>query len=225
MNRYAVWIILGWAILSPLCPVLADDRVSEITEGIRKRYGGLPGLTVAYNREIITRSMAMLDMKTARDQAAGLIRFKPPYCLRIEQEKPKSEAVITDGTSLWWYIPDKRQVFIYPTVKSSQELRLLSDIFRGLREVHENFVVMLSEPDRDGETELKLIPDPPWSQIEYIHLRVNKQDFHITAVEIHHYVGDVTRFTLGDLSVKDKFDEGFCRFEAPEGVEVIKEGG
>jgi len=225
MKRHILWITLFWLILSPLFPVQADDRVSEITDGIQKRYGGLPGLTVPYNREIITRSMSLLGDQTNQDQAAGLILFKPPYCLRVEQKTPKPEAIITDGTTLWWYVPDKKQVFVYPSEKTGQELRLFSDIFRGLKEVQENFAVEIIGSDQAEETELKLVPKPPWSQIEYITLSVDKSSFQITVLEIHHYLGDITRFRLGEPSVKEKFEEGFCKFEVPDGVKVIREVG
>ena len=218
MNRYKVLIIFLWVFLTPLGPVSAEDRLSGIIDGIRKRYGTLPGLTVTYNREIITRSMMLLGNQMNRDQATGLIHFRPPYNLRIQQETPKSEAIVTDGTTLWWYIPDKKEVFVYPTDKSGRELHLLSDIFQGLIEVNENFVVMLSELDKAGEDELKLIPNPPWPQIEYINLSVTKRNFHIRVVEIHHLLGDITRFTLGNLSPRSSFEEGFFKFVVPPSI-------
>jgi hypothetical protein len=44
-------------------------------------------------------------------------------------------------------------------------------------------------------------------------------------VEIHNYLGGITRFTLGDLTIRERFEEGFFGFVAPEGVKVIEEKG
>ena len=70
---------------------LADDRLTGILKGIRALYGPLPGLEVSYEREVITRSMAMLGVQTQKDLASGKIYFKPPHFLRVQQEKPKHE--------------------------------------------------------------------------------------------------------------------------------------
>jgi outer membrane lipoprotein-sorting protein len=169
--------------------------------------------------------MAMLGEKMSKDLATGLIHFRPPYSLRIQQETPRAEAVITDGNTLWWYIPQKEQVYQYPSHRAGQELRLLSDIFQGLRKVEESFIVVLSGLNNEKEYQLKLTPDPPWSQIEQIHLSVKQSDFRIRIVEITNYLGSITRFILGDLTVQKQFEEGFFRFVVPDGVKVMEEGG
>jgi len=223
MLRVFFIILLSISISQP-APVFADLKLSEILDGIRKRYGHLPGLTIPYKREIITKSMAMLGEKMSKDLATGLIHFRPPYSLRIQQETPRTEAVITDGKTLWWYIPQKKQVYQYPSHRAGQELRLLSDIFQGLRRVEESFIVVLSGLDNEKEYQLKLTPDPPWSQIEQIHLSVKQSDFRIRVVEIHNYLGSITRFILGDLTVQEQFEDGFFRFVVPDGVKVMEEG-
>jgi len=224
MLRLFFIIILLFPLSRPN-PVYADQKLSEILDGIRKRYGHLPGLTIPYKREIITKSMAMLGEKMSTDLAAGMIHFRPPYSLRIQQETPRTEDVITDGSTLWWYIPQKKQVYQYPAKKSAQELRLLSDIFQGLRKVEESFIVVMTGLENEKEYQLQLNPDPPWSQIELIHLSVEKSDFQIRVVEIYNYLGSITRFILGDLSVQEQFEEGFFRFVVPDGVKVMEEGG
>lgn len=167
----------------------------------------------------------MLGEQMKTDLATGRIHFRPPYSLRIQQETPKTEAVITDGDTLWWYIPQKKQVYRYPSDRAGRELRLLGEIFQGLRQVSESFVVVQSGLGTKGEYQLKLIPNPPWLQIDHIKLLVVRGDFYIRVVEIHNYIGSITRFTLGDLSVQERFEEGFFKFIIPDGVNVIEEEG
>jgi len=127
MFRYTC-LILIFTSISLSSPLQADEQLSAILDGIRKRYGHLPGLTVTYKREIITKSMAMLGDQMNRDLATGQIHFRPPYFLRIQQDTPSSEVVITDGDTLWWYVPSKKKVYMYPFHIAGQELRLLSDM-------------------------------------------------------------------------------------------------
>ena len=217
------WIVLCLILLFLQASPLLGDQLSAILEGLRKRYGDLPGLVVPYEREILTRSMALLGEQTASDRASGKIYFRPPHFLKVEQERPAEEDLISDGNTLWWYIPGKKQVYEYPSQKAGKELKVLGDVLQGLRGVEESFVVMLGGRDGAGNLQLELTPNPPWPEIDHITLYVDQEDNRILKVEIYNLLGGLTRFKLGDLVVKRQFDPGFFSFVPPEGVRVIKE--
>ena len=215
-------IILVSVFLMHSSPVMANDQLSEIIKGIRKRYGNLPGFAVTYSREIISRTMVMLGESQKTDLATGRIYFKPPHFLKVQQETPRPETVTTDGDILWWYIPQKGVVYRYPSHKLGKELQVLCDIFNGLRAVEESFHVVLGDMSGKGKYQLKLTPDPPWPDIDHIDITVAQGDYHILTVEIHNYIGGITRFILGDFTKKEKLEPDFFSFVAPEGVRVIE---
>ena len=216
-------IILLWIPFSLSSPILADDQLSGILDGVLERYSNLPGLEVRYKREIITKSMALLGDQMGTDLAYGRIYFKPTNFLKVEQDTPRPETVTTDGDTLWWYIPQENLVYQYPSQKLGKELMLLNDIFHGLKDVGESFNVVQSDIDDEQEYNLQLIPNPPWQEIEHIKLSVARDNFNIRMVEIHNYFGSITRFILEDFSIKENLEELFFRFVAPEGVRVVKE--
>ena len=209
-------------LLIQAAPVRADEPLHVILQGIRKHYGSLPGLSLTYERGIITKSMAMLGAGMKSDFATGKIYFKTPHFLRIEQEKPTAESVITDGDTMWWYVPAKREVYQYKSSKLGHELRLLGDIFQGLRGVEESFMVALTS-EEEGRYRLELSPQPAWPEVSHILVTVAQENYRITVVEIYNYIGGITRFTLGPPARQDKFEKGFFQFSAPEGVSVIEE--
>jgi len=201
-----------------------SNELPDTMEGIKKKYAHLSGFSMAYTREVITRSMSMLGNQVKGDLATGRIHFNPPYSLRLEQETPQPETVITDGDTLWWYIPHKKRMYQYPSEKFGKELRLLSDIFRGLTKVKERFQVKMVAANERGEHQLELRPEPPWQEIDHIALTVAK-GYDIKVVEIHNQLGGITRFTLKGLRVEKEFEEGFFQLIVPEGVELVEEGG
>ncbi len=203
-------------------PVFGEDPLTAILEGIRERYGKISGLSVPYTREVITRSMSMLGNQAKGDLASGTIHFKPPHFLRLDQEKPSREMIIANDSTLWWYIPGKKEAHQYQSKDFGRELRLLSDIFRGLAEVKDSFKVALKEKDENGNYQIALVPDPPWQEIDHILLRVSPEN-HIRGVRIFNTLGGVTRFNLGQFRVGKTFDKGFFEFVAPPGVNVISE--
>lgn len=217
-----IYLASALAVLCFNSTAIADENLSEILEGVLTKYGGLPGIEVPYEREIVTGSMVLLE-EIKSDIASGRIYFKPPNFIKLHQEKPSLETVTIDGETLWWYIPEEMKVYKYPAGKLGKELMLLSDIFRGLSGVEESFDVALGELNDKKRHQLQLFPNPPWQEVEHIDIIISKESYHISVVEVFNYLGGMTRFILGDYKERDHFDKKFFIFDVPKGVEVIEE--
>ena len=59
-------------------PVLAEDALSNILQGIQNRYGMTSGLSVPYTREVMTRSMSMLGAQAKGGSGIGRHLFQIP---------------------------------------------------------------------------------------------------------------------------------------------------
>lgn len=203
-------------------PSADAQELSGILEGIQKRYGKIPGLTLNYSREVITKSMAMMGGKVRGDMATGRIHLRPPYFLRLEQDTPKQETLVTNGETLWWHVPHEKAVHEYPARKFGRELRLLSDIFRGLSQVEESFQVLLDGQDQEGNHQIRLIPTTMWQEVESVEITVAK-DYEIRTVEIFNPLGTRTRFVLTEPCIQEAFPKDFFEFSIPDGTKVIRE--
>ena len=82
--KYLVVFSLLYTVmsLSHAVPANGDDSLTVVLNGILKRYGDLPGLVVAYQREIITKSAAILGDEMKTDIATGNFLFKSPHYLK-----------------------------------------------------------------------------------------------------------------------------------------------
>ncbi len=212
-----------WIILSLFSGTgYAGGDLTSALEGIRAKYGNLPGLSLDYEREVITRTMTLLGDQTRGDLATGRMYFQPPFFLKLEQQTPNAEILVSEESTLWWFIADQKRVYKYSAEEFGKELRLLSDIFRGLKEVEDRFRVALSTPkDRKG-SEIELRPITPMQNMDRILVTV-ADDYTIQAVSIYYQLGSVTLFTLKNIQSKDDFGEGFFKFVVPEGCILIDE--
>ena len=217
-------IILHIVLSLFVCPAFAGNDLSDILDSIQNKYGHLPGLSVAYSREVITRSMSMLGSQVKGDLATGKIYFKPSHYMRLEQETPRSETIIYNGVTLWWFVPDKKCVYKYPAKKFGQELKFLSNVFGGLGKAGESFKISIIDQKDTGEFLVKLRPDPPWENIDYMVLTLTSNN-DIQGVDIHNQLGGITRFKLKKLTPKEKFEKGFFQFVVPKGVRLVEQGG
>ncbi|PKN65369.1 MAG: hypothetical protein CVU57_11020 [Deltaproteobacteria bacterium HGW-Deltaproteobacteria-15] len=220
MMRILKIFLLCVFFFAPL-PASADESLHSILQGISKHYGNLPGLVIPYERGIITKTMQMMGDQEKSDFATGKLFFKSPNLLRIEQETPNPESVITNGQTLWWHVPKKNTVYRFRSGNLGRELKLLGDIFQGLRGVEESFMAVLTDQG-EGRYRIELTPKPPWPEVSNIVITVLQQEYRIAVVEIHNLIGGITRFTLGPPTGKKDFDTGFFEFTPPEGAKIIE---
>jgi outer membrane lipoprotein carrier protein len=218
------WIVIVLVLsLFPWSAFAEDPKLSAVLEGIRKRYGLVPGLTLTYEREVITKSMAMLGDQVKAEVATGLIHYKSPHSLKFQQETPTKEILVTDGNVLWWYVQAKNQAHRYSSHQMSREVKLLGDIFQGLRGVEQSFVILQKGEDDKGAMILEVTPSPSWGEIDHIDLTITPGTFHIQKVEIYNLLGGLTRFKLGDSVKEERFKDDFFKFSPPAGTRVIEE--
>ena len=205
----------------PLARALPDDQLSNIISGMRDRYGNAKGWKAEYTREAISKTMAMLETADRHDLAKGSLYFKPRHFLRLEQASPQEELLLTDGQTLWWYIPLKKQAYKYSAKEFGKELGLLSDIFQGLKDIKNDFQITLQANPETNTYHLILKPEPPWQEIDHLELIILKRDFSIKRINIYNNIGGLTRFLFNRWEEKGPFEKGFFSFSPPSDVKII----
>ncbi len=221
--RYLVASSVFILFISCLLPgrVFSGDTVSSVINGIGNRYGEMEGLTVRYSREAISKSMSMLEPSERHDLASGRIYFRPPHYLRLDQSSPREELLVTDGKTLWWHIPSKNQAFKYDAGDFGRELRLLSDVFTGLKDAKEKFEITLGDASEPNIRRLVLRPETPWEDIDHLEILVHEENFALTQVDILNEIGGVTRFRFDKWRQKH-LEISFFSFSPPADMELIE---
>lgn len=226
MNSKSLFIVPLFVLLLGSIPpgkAFPDDSLSTVIEGIGGRYGNAKGLTAEYTREAISKTMAKLGVADRHDLAKGRLYFRPPHFVRLEQASPQEELLLTDGQTLWWYVPLKKEAYKYPAEKFGKELRLLSDVLKGLKDAQDRFQITLKAVSETDAYHLILRPEPPWQDIDHLEVIIWKGDFAIKQVDIHNNIGGLTRFLLSTWKEKDRFRNGFFSFFPPPGIKVTEE--
>ena len=217
ISSFIILLVMGRTL------ALEKDVLGHAFEGIQEKYGTLSSFTVAYTREVITRSMVMLGTSVKGDTAKGQIYFKSPDFIRLEQKIPRLEILATDGDILWWYIPEKAVAYKYPSKKFGKELSLLANIFQGHTCMGKSFEAEITEIEDEQGFKLTLKPVPPWEEVDRIVITLTT-GFNITALDIYNSIGGITRFRLDNPIQVEALNENFFRLTVPEEVKVIPEG-
>ena len=218
-NYNVLLVTVGLIICSILPYVWAGDTVDQILNGIHERYKSPGGLVLTYRREVKTKTMSMLGSRVKGDLASGKIYVLPPALLKVEQDKPRKEILLTDGQSLCWIIPEEKKVYQYSPKQFGQELRIITDLWESPSRLRSRFHITIVKNEKRGRFVLKMVPLHPWDQVDRILVHVST-DFALNVLEMISPLGTTTTFYFDAIKPAQLTRKSF-RFVVPEGFTVV----
>jgi outer membrane lipoprotein carrier protein len=186
----------------------------EVTRRVQERFDATNDFTAAVNQELVAVSAG----KTMH--ATGTVAFKRPGKMRWALAGGTAQVIIADGTTLWFYQPDERQVLKAPfqaAFRSSTPISFLT----GVGRLSEDFDVTL-DGEGDGVLQLALRPRRSEGEVGRLRLTVDARSYDIVGAEIVDPIGNITRLRFSDLRRNTGLDDAEFRFEVPPGVDVIE---
>ncbi len=148
--------------------------------------------------------------------STGTMALSRPGKFRWQYNAPAEQLIVTDGSKLWLYDQDLKQVSIRPAEEALQgtPAALLSQ----KKTLTETFNVS-DEGDADGVKKLKLVPKSKESDFQDVSLWL-KSGAPVRMV-FRDTLGGSTDITFSQGKTNTKLDAGLFRFTPPKGVEVI----
>ena len=151
--------------------------------------------------------------------SSGTMALSRPGKFRWQYAAPAEQLIVTDGSKLWLYDQDLKQVTVRPAEEALQgtPAALLSQ----KKTLTETFTVS-DEGDADGVKKLKLVPKSKESDFQDVSLWL-KAGAPVRMV-FRDTLGGATDITFMQGKTNTKLDAGLFRFTPPKGVEVIDSG-
>ncbi len=223
-------VLSGCLVLCLLaaCPVSAEEISAKATEANTVSSPGLEEILrhVEERYGVDSFSASFLQISTIQalditDHASGRVFVKRPGMMRWEYLSPEPQVIISDGSQLWIYRPEDKQVLVGRAPSffgDGKGASFLSDIGK----MREGFNITLEPaPDQDDHL-LKLIPKESSPDIEEIYLTVSWATFRIEEIVTVNPYGDRTRISLFDQQFVRSLGDDLFRFDVPKDVEVLQ---
>lgn len=191
-----------------------DKVVDEILNCVEKRYSG-GGFSARFFQASTLQAMKITDTATGR------AFFKRPGKMKWEYIKPDRQQIITDGTMLWIYRPEDKQVAVgaFPSFfGDGKGAGFLSDI----RQIRKKFIVSLGESLAASETVLKLWPREKNIDIAVIHLAISKDTCDVIRITTYNAYGDETRIELTHIDFSKPLPDAMFHFTIPPGTDIVR---
>ena len=202
---------------SDSAPVTKQEQeriVDEILRCVEKRYSG-KGFSARFFQTSILQAMKITDT------ANGRSFFKKPGMMKWEYLLPDRQQIITDGTTLWIYRPDDKQVTVgvFPSFfGDGKGAGFLSDISL----IRKKFIVALGESPVESEHMLKLWPKEKNIDISVIHLALARETCEVIRVTTYNAYGDETRIELTDINFVEDLPDSIFHFIIPPGTDIVR---
>ncbi len=199
---------------------------AQVLDGLSARYRNVDAIQATYSRVASTPSSSEQIFKSGSSQVAnGVLFWARPAKLLIDQQSPQPEAMVTDGSTVWWHIPTEHLVYRYRNIDVAGQLKPLMSFLGGLDSLNADFNVSLAPFDsaRPGQYGLTLSPKggaeggvdrlTVWCDGSFI----------ITGFRLTSITGEATDFFLTGFKENPRLDHKIFNFKVPRGTEVVEE--
>jgi outer membrane lipoprotein carrier protein len=160
----------------------------------------------------------------AQREESGTLWLKKPRKMRWEYRSPKEKLFLSDGQSVWFYIPAERQAR-KTNFKKLDDLRSPIAFLLGKTKL-ENELQGLSKavdqaPAVAGDTLLRGVPKASVGQVSEVQLEISVSN-QIVRIVLMEQDGGTTEFRFNNWKENVALNDSRFRFIPPPGVETVE---
>jgi len=163
--------------------------------------------------------------QSQRDE--GLLYLTRDKKMRVDYQKPEEKYFVSNGKTLFTYIPANRQVTQDPVKDSMvEQFPFLFLLGRSdLRNEFQNFELLTVKPLMEGDQVLRLTPNRKNQDIERIEIEVNPRTNLIDRMTILNTDKSSTDFAFLEIEINRNIPASKFEFTPPPGIRVIQGSG
>jgi outer membrane lipoprotein carrier protein len=160
---------------------------------------------------------------------------------RWEYEQPTRQEIVSNGKTMWVYVPENHQV-IQSDIETAAQPRADDPLafLTGLGNLSRDFVIAWASPNRDeqGNPVLELRPRQTSAMLQKLLVVVSQEAvaeqtrrgkptsiFPILATTVYDLSDNSTRIEFSGVKVNRRLPDSFFDFVTPGGVEVVRPNG
>lgn len=207
------------AILAARPPQPAAPSPDELAQRVQRKYEQVRDFTAdfehAYEGGVLRRKV------TER----GRLQVKKPGKMRWTYTSPEKKEFVSDGSKLYSYIPEDRQVVV-TDVPPADEASSPALFLAGKGDVLRDFVASTPDvPDLGaGEVALKLAPKQSQEEYDWLVLVLDRESLQIRRLITADAQGGTSSFAFSRIRENVGLPDRTFTFTIPRGVDVITDG-
>jgi outer membrane lipoprotein carrier protein len=206
------------AVLLPAGGALAAPTLDEAVSALEQAQRRVTDLKAPF------RQSAHNKVMNQTVEARGTLYLKKPGRLRWEYQTPTPQEIVSDGTKLWIYTPELRQVNV--SAAPAALAGPAGSFLQGLGQVREHFDVRFLNPaqpaDSEGLVVLDLTPKRPQPLMARLIVSVDPKSWLVRQAVIYDELQNTVTVRFGDTVVNSGLADALFVFVPPPGVAVVE---
>lgn len=192
----------------------AEESAEQIVRRVQERYDSTADFTAHVKQELVLSSAG----KTL--SATGTVSYKRAGRMRWTLENHEKQIIVADGTTLWFYQPEEKQVLKAPFQMAFRSSVPISFLI-GVGKIAEDFDVAVASSD-DTRIRLDMTPRQGGTEVGRMQLTVDRAAYDVVGAEVKDPMGNVTRLEFSDLRRNVGLEDSVFHFDVPAGVDVVE---
>ena len=204
--------------LALAAPAAAAPTLDEAVNALEQAQRRVTDLKAPFRQAALNKALNQTV------EARGTLYLKKPGRLRWEYQTPTPQEIVSDGTRLWIYTPELKQVNV--SAAPAALVGPAGSVLQGLGQVREHFDPRFLNPvqatDADGLVVLDLVPKRPQPLMTRLIVSVDPRTWLVRQAVIHDELGNTVTVRFGDTVVNSGLSDSLFVFVPPPGVAVVQ---
>jgi len=191
----------------------AETPEQHALDAVQKNYEKV----LTYEAEFIQKSYIKMMDKT--QDVKGIVSIKKPGKMKWSYGKPDTQILISNGNTLWLYVPDEEQATKVP-IESIYSSNTPALFLAGKGKLTQSFNVESVNLDKNPLI-ITLTPKADDQSLIRLQLFANKKNYQITGSTVYDKLGNKTEILFSNVKTNREIPEKTFQFQAPANVEVL----
>ncbi|MGE5198064.1 MAG: LolA family protein [Rhodospirillaceae bacterium] len=218
MTAVRAYLFAAYAVAAFVMPPQAAPAPTpaELARAIQQKYDTVRDFSASFEH----RYRGGVLRKEAVER--GTMEVKKPSRMRWTYESPERKVFVADGTRIYSYIPEDRQVIITP-MPAEDEATTPALFLTGHGSLPRDFAASFpAEPDPSpGTYSLKLVPNRREAEYDWLVLVVDRGTYRLRKLITADTQGGQSTFTFSNVRENVGIPDSEFRFTIPRGVDVV----
>ena len=188
-----------------------------LAKSLQQRYQGIRDFSADFTHTY--RGGALRTQTTEQ----GTVVVKKPGRMRWVYNQPEKKEFVSDGTKIYSYVPQDRQVVV-TSVPPDNQASSAALFLAGKGDLARDFTPMYVNSPIAGALALKLTPRHPEPDYDYLVVVVDPVSLQIRAIATLDKQGGESTITFTKLKENQGIADKEFAFRIPRGVDVITDG-
>jgi outer membrane lipoprotein carrier protein len=199
-------------------PALAAPTLDEAVDALEQAQRRVTDLKAPFQQAAYNKALNQTI------DARGTLYLRKPGRLRWEYQTPTPQQIVSDGTRLWIYTPELRQVNV--SAAPAALAGPAGSFLEGLGQVREHFQPRFLNPaqptDAEGLIVLDLAPKQRQPLLARLIISVDPQSWLVRQAVVHDELGNTVTVRFGETTVNSGLSDALFVFVPPPGVAVVQ---